>query len=75
MLQIPSDAFTMGVSVIPREITRGVDLVGSQTVALADGTTAVIDEAPGPPPIWLTLFTSMFMHAGWAASAASSPGS
>jgi membrane associated rhomboid family serine protease len=25
----------------------------------------VIDEAPGPNPIWLTLFTSIFMHGGW----------
>ncbi|HEY6332590.1 MAG TPA: rhomboid family intramembrane serine protease, partial [Blastocatellia bacterium] len=25
----------------------------------------IIPEYPGPSPIWLTLFTSMFMHAGW----------
>ena len=66
LLQLPSDAFTMGFSVIPREITHGVDLVGPQQVALPDGTSAVIEEAPGPSPIWLTLFTSMFMHGGWA---------
>ena len=66
LLQLPSDAFTMGFSVIPKELTQGIDLVGPQNVALPDGTTAVIDEAPGPSPIWLTLFTSMFMHGGWA---------
>jgi membrane associated rhomboid family serine protease len=65
LLQLPSDAFTMGFSVIPKEITHGIDLVGPQTIALSDGTTAVINEAPGPNPIWLTLFTSMFMHGGW----------
>jgi membrane associated rhomboid family serine protease len=66
LLQLPSDAFTMGFSVIPRELTHGIDLVGPQQIALPDGTSAVIDEAPGPSPIWLTLFTSMFMHGGWA---------
>ena len=66
LLQLPSDAFTMGFSVIPKEITHGIDLVGPVTVALPDGTSEVIDEAAGPNPIWLTLFTSMFMHGGWA---------
>jgi len=65
LLQLPSDAFTMGFSAIPREITHGIDLTGPQVVALPDGTSATIDEAPGPSPIWLTLFTSMFMHGGW----------
>jgi len=65
LLQLPSDAFTMGFSVIPKEITHGIDLVGPQPVMLPDGTTDVINEAPGPSPIWLTLFTSLFMHGGW----------
>ena len=66
LLQLPSDAFTMGFSVIPKEITHGIDLVGPVSIALPDGTTATITEAPGPSPIWLTLFSSMFMHGGWA---------
>src|ERR1700752_801521 len=65
LLQLPSDAFTMGVSAIPREITHGLALVGPQRIPLPDGTAATIDEAPGPSPIWLTLFSSMFMHGGW----------
>ena len=64
-LQLPSDAFTMGFSVIPKEITHGIDLVGPVQIQLPDGAV-VIDEAPGPNPIWLTLFSSMFMHGGWA---------
>ena len=66
VIQLQSDAFTMGFSVIPREITHGIDLVGPVTIALGDGSAARIDEAPGPSPIWLTLFTSTFMHGGWA---------
>jgi membrane associated rhomboid family serine protease len=66
LLQLPSDAFTMGFSVIPREITHMIDLVGPIQVQLPDGTIAAIDEARGPNPIWLTLLTSTFMHGGWA---------
>ena len=66
VIQLQSDAFTMGYSTIPAEITHGVDLIGPVQVALPDGTTDTIVEAAGPMPIWLTLFTSMFMHGGWA---------
>jgi membrane associated rhomboid family serine protease len=66
LLQLPSDAFTMGFSTIPKEITTGVDLIGPVPITLPDGTIDTIVEAAGPSPIWLTLFTSMFMHGGWA---------
>jgi membrane associated rhomboid family serine protease len=66
LLQLPSDAFTMGFSTIPREITTGTDLVGPVAISLPDGTRDTLVEAPGPSPIWLTLITSMFMHGGWA---------
>ena len=65
LLQLPNDAFTMGYSAIPKEITTGMDLVGPVSVALPDGTTQTLVEAPGPNPIWLTLLTSTFMHGGW----------
>ena len=65
-LQLPSDAFTMGFSAIPKEILTGTDLVGPVPVQLPDGTTETLQQAPGPSPIWLTLFTSMFMHGGFA---------
>ena len=65
LLQLPNDAFTMGFSTIPKEITTGVDLVGPVSITLPDGSVGTIVEAPGPSPIWLTLFTSMFMHGGW----------
>jgi membrane associated rhomboid family serine protease len=66
--------FSNGYAVVPYEITTGEDLKtplpapGGETV-IDDRTgrreRAVIPEAPGPTPIWLTLFTSMFMHGGW----------
>jgi len=64
LLQLGSDAFTYGYSVIPREITTGMDLVGRQIVVI-DAQRVAIPEAPGPDPIYLTLLTAMFMHGGW----------
>src|SRR5438045_1037160 len=65
LYQLGSPDFTNGFSCVPVEITTGRDLVGQFQIALPDGTAAVIDEARGPSPIWLTLLTSMFMHGGW----------
>jgi membrane associated rhomboid family serine protease len=66
-LQLPSpeEAFTYGYSVVPAEIVSGVDLTQAQQVR-AGGEVIEIPQAPGPTPIWLTLLTSMFMHAGFA---------
>src|SRR5919197_422757 len=65
LLQLPSDAFTMAFSVVPREITTGTDLIGPTAITLPDGTSETIVHADGPDPIWLTLLTSLFMHGGW----------
>jgi len=69
LLQLPeqskqSQPFTYGYSTIPYEITHNVDLVRPERITVGD-QTAVIDEAPGPRPIQLTLLTSTFMHGGW----------
>lgn len=60
LLQMPNPAFTYGFSVVPAEITSGQDIV--QGVATRYG---VIPQAPGPMPIYLTLFSAMFMHGGF----------
>src|SRR6266568_2635244 len=65
LYQLASPDFTNGFAAVPAEITTGRDIVGQFPIQLADGTSAVIDEARGPSPIWLTLFTSIFMHGGW----------
>ncbi|MDF2439596.1 MAG: hypothetical protein JWN98_580 [Abditibacteriota bacterium] len=49
--------FTYGYSVVPAEIMSGKDLVGH----LGPGITL----APGPQPIYLTIFSAMFMHGGF----------
>jgi membrane associated rhomboid family serine protease len=59
-----NDLFTYGWSVIPYEITNGVDLTEPQVVQL-DGERVVIPQAPGPWPIYLTILSAMFMHGGF----------
>lgn len=70
-LQLQSEAFTYGYSVVPHEITTGVDLVETERLTVTDNVTGEkqtveIPQSPGPVPIYLTLLTSMFMHGGWA---------
>ncbi len=65
LYQLASPDFTNGFSAVPVEITTGRDLVGQFPITLPDGSVALVDEARGPSPIWLTLLTSMFMHGGW----------
>ena len=56
--------FTYGYSAVPAEITTGRDLVEPEPVTV-EGRTVPIPQEPGPTPIWLTLFSSIFMHGGW----------
>ncbi len=59
-----NEDFTYGYAAIPAEITTGEDLTATQVVETSSGPVEV-PQAPGPNPIFLTLLTSMFMHAGW----------
>jgi len=52
------NAFIAAYGATPFEITRMTDLAGRL------GAGAPIVHQPGPPHVWLTLLTSMFMHAG-----------
>ena len=65
LYQLVNPDFTNGYSAVPVEITTGRDLVGQFPITLPDSSMALVDEARGPSPIWLTLITSMFMHGGW----------
>lgn len=59
-----NEAFTYGWSVIPQEITEGVDLTTGQTL-MVQGQRITIPQAPGPSPIYLTVLAAMFMHGGY----------
>ena len=58
------EKFINGFSTVPFEITHNTDLVGMQTIH-AGGQSIPIQLYPGPSPIYLTLLSSMFMHASW----------
>ena len=59
-----NEVFTYGYSVIPYEIWTGQDLTSPQVISHSGGE-AVISQAPGPQPIYLTILSAMFMHGGW----------
>jgi membrane associated rhomboid family serine protease len=58
------DEFTYGYSAVPQEITHGVDLTQPEPIEV-QGQQVSVPQEPGPSPIWLTLFSSIFMHGGW----------
>ena len=64
LYQLSNPDFTYGWSVIPKEITTGQDLIGTETIQVAPNETVTFQHQPGPPIIWMTLITSMFMHGG-----------
>jgi membrane associated rhomboid family serine protease len=60
LLQLPSEAFTYGWSVVPAEITSGEDIIRRVEVP---GGSFMLEDSPNP--VYITLLSSMFMHGGW----------
>jgi membrane associated rhomboid family serine protease len=59
------DSFTNALASIPYELSHDTDLTDVQWVS-SGGQFVPIQHAPGPSPIYLTLVSSMFLHASWA---------
>ena len=65
-----NDKFTYAFSTVPREITTGKDISGSQPITDSsgrpykdeNGNIATINLQPTPGTVYETLITSMFMH-------------
>ncbi|WP_367871280.1 rhomboid family intramembrane serine protease [Luteolibacter sp. Populi] len=66
VVQLMDPAFTYGWSVIPYEITHGTDLTQPVRLIIPGHGSEIIPQMPGPVPIYLTIFSAMFMHGGWA---------
>lgn len=60
-----NDSFTYAFSLVPKEITTGVDLSGVQVVHDALGHTGRIELYSSPLPVYFNFLTSMFMHGGF----------
>ena len=61
-----NEAFTYAFSLVPKEITSGVDLTGIQIVHDSLGHAGEIRLYSSPFPVYFNFLTSMFMHANVA---------
>ncbi len=59
-----NDAFSYAFSLVPKEITTGVDLTGIQIVRDSFGNTGEIPHYDTPLPVYFNFLSSMFMHGG-----------
>lgn len=57
-----NEAFTYAYSLVPREITTGIDLQGIFQLKYDDKTIAQIPHQSTPFPVYFNFLTSMFMH-------------
>lgn len=60
-----NEAFTYAFSLVPREVTGGVDLVGWQIIRDATGDLGRVPHYASPLPVYFNFFSSMFMHGGF----------
>jgi membrane associated rhomboid family serine protease len=57
-----NDAFTYAFSLVPKEITTGIDITGIQVVRDSMGNTGQIQHYATPLPVYFNFLSSMFMH-------------
>jgi len=61
-----NDAFTYAFSLVPREISTGIDLTSPTVIEDAFGHHGVIPQFATPLPVYFNFLSSMFMHGGIA---------
>ncbi|MGI8812619.1 MAG: rhomboid family intramembrane serine protease [Pyrinomonadaceae bacterium] len=57
-----NDSFSYAYSLVPKEITTGIDISGVQIIRDAVGHTARIELYPTSLPVYFNFLSSMFMH-------------
>src|SRR5688572_3990929 len=57
-----NDAFSYAFSLVPREVTTGIDITGVQVVRDTLGNTGEVRHYATPLPVYFNFFSSMFMH-------------
>jgi membrane associated rhomboid family serine protease len=60
-----NDAFNYAYSLVPREITTGVDIIGSQIVRDSLGNVGQVQHYDTALPVYFNFLSSMFMHGGF----------
>lgn len=61
-----NDAFSYAFSLVPKEITTGIDITGVQVIRDSVGNTGEIQHFSTPLPVYFNFLSSMFMHGGIA---------
>jgi membrane associated rhomboid family serine protease len=56
------DAFSYAFSLVPKEITTGIDIDGVQIVRDSFGNTGQVRHFETPLPVYFNFLSSMFMH-------------
>jgi len=57
-----NDAFSYAFSLVPKEITTGVDITGVQVIRDSLGNTGQVQHYATPLPVYFNFLSSMFMH-------------
>lgn len=57
-----NDAFSYAFSLVPKEVTTGIDIAGVQVVRDALGNTGEVQHYSTPLPVYFNFLSSMFMH-------------
>jgi len=60
-----NDSFSYAYSLVPKEITTGVDITGVQVIRDSFGNTGQIPHFATPLPVYFNFLSSMFMHGGF----------
>lgn len=60
-----NEAFTYAFSLVPKEVTTGIDITGIQIVRNSLGHTGEIHHYATPLPVYFNFLSSMFMHGGF----------
>lgn len=61
-----NEAFTYAFSLVPKEITTGIDITTPQIIRdTVSGQTATINHQDTPLPVYFNFLSSMFMHGGF----------
>ena len=60
-----NDAFSYAFSLVPKEITEGIDITGVQIVRDLTGDVGEVRHYDTPLPVYFNFLSSMFMHGGF----------
>lgn len=57
-----NDSFSYAYSLVPKEITDGIDITGIQVIRDSFGNTGEVQHYPTSLPVYFNFLSSMFMH-------------